>query len=484
MLNRIRIRAKSITLILLMIAAVSWLSPYSTAYALFGEFTVKDEIELGKKFDKMLHEKVPFVTDPQITNYVTKLVKRVADTMPPQPFPITSAVINNPAMNAFAIPGGYVYIFTGLILNMKHEDELAAVIGHELAHVSLRHVARRMEKMQLVSMASMIGTLAGMMLGMSGNGGNTAAMGQALAMGSMAGAQSAFLKYTQDNEREADHLGMNYLIKAGYNPEGMINSFKSMKQRQWYVSSNNIPSYLSTHPGLDSRIEYLEDRVQRMPPDYLQRRTDDAEFKKIQTLLRARMTDPKVALAHYNNIPKEDRNCLDSLGLGIIYSRMKRMDDASKAFEKSLADCKDDPLVLREAGRFYFKTGQMGKASPLLQEAYIRDPNDAMTLFFIARIHASRKEYKKAISTMRRVASKVPHDREVLYHLGRMLGESGNYFEAHLQLAYSALYGGDRKQAEFHLRKARGLARTTDQKKMLSKLEKKIHPQENEGAKK
>lgn len=480
MLESIQKKIKSTTILLLTIFFITWFSPSAVANSFFGEFTVKDEIELGNKFNKMLHERMNFISDPQITDYISKLVKRIADTMPPQPFPIRAAVISNPSMNAFAVPGGYIYIFTGLILDLKHEDELAAVIGHELAHVALRHVAERMEKMQLVSMASMLGTLAGMVLGIAGGGHNSASVGRALAMGSMAGSQAAYLSYTQENERQADHLGMNFLVAAGYNPNGMIDSFKLMKRRQWYVSSNSIPSYLATHPGLDTRIDYLKDRLQRMPPAYMKRKADDAAFKKVQTLIRARMSDPMVALAYYNDIPKDKQNCLDSLGLGIIYSRMKRMDDASVAFDKSLKYCRSDPLVLREAGRFYFQTGKMKKAWPLLQEAYIRDPKDAMTLFYMARIQADRKEYKEAIATMRRVSEKVPGDSEVLYHLGRMLGESGNYFEAHLQLAYSALYKHDKKQEEFHLRKARGLAKTAEQKKMLTALEKEIHPQTEE----
>ncbi|WP_027721610.1 M48 family metallopeptidase [Maridesulfovibrio zosterae] len=451
------------------------ITPQATASSIFGEFTVRDEIKLGKEFDKMVHSKLPIVLDPQVTDYIKHLVARIASQMPPQPFPITASVIQNNAMNAFAVPGGYIYIYTGLILNMKHESELAAVIGHELAHVSLRHVARRMEKMKLVNMASVLGTLAGMLIGMSG-GSNSANIGQALAVGSMAGGQSAYLSYTQSNEREADHLGMNYMISAGFNPEGMVNSFKTMKQRQWYVSNVNIPTYLSTHPGLDTRIDYLKERFLRMPPEYFKRQNDDADFFKIQTLIRARMTDPKIALAHYNNIPVEKRTCLDHLGQGIILSRMKKYQEAEVAFTKAHNECPGETLILREEGRFYFTIGKMDKASPLLHEAYIRDSKDAMTLFFIARVEAARKDYKQAILTMRRVAEMVPEDQEIHYHLGRMLGESGNYFEAHVQLAYAALYGHNGKQAKFHLKKAEGLAKTATQRTELSKLQETITP--------
>ncbi|WP_319765028.1 M48 family metalloprotease [Maridesulfovibrio sp.] len=465
------------TIVLILIFFFSfWMTPQAMANSLFGEFTVKDEIKLGKEFNKMVHNKLPVILDPQIDDYVKKLVARVAEHIPPQPFPITTTVIQNNSMNAFAIPGGYVYVYTGLILNMKHESELAAVIGHELAHVTLRHAARRMEKMKLVNLASMLGTLAGMMVGIAGGGGNMGNLGQAIAMGSMGGAQSAYLTYTQENEREADHLGMNYLIEAGYNPKRMVDGFKLMKQRQWHMSSTNIPTYLSTHPGIDARIGYLEDRFTRMPPEIFKRRDDDADFFKVQTLIRARLTSTDVALAYYKSIPESKRNCLDHLGLAIIYSRIKQKNKAEQEFKKAHELCPEDTLILREEGRFYFNVGDMDKASPLLREAYIRNPTDAMTLFFLARTEGVRKNYKQAILTMRRVAEMVPHDQEIHYHLGRMLGESGHYFQAHTQLAYAALYGHDMKQAKFHLRKAEGLAKTQKQRDELKKLEDIINP--------
>ncbi|TIH16609.1 peptidase M48 Ste24p [Marinifilum sp. JC120] len=459
------------------------MTPQATANSLFGDFTVSDEIRLGREFDKMVRSRLPVILDPQIEGYVKNLVDRIAKHIPPQPFPIKATVIRNNAMNAFAVPGGYVYVYTGLILNMKHEAELAAVIGHELAHVSLRHVARRMEKMKMVNFASMLGTLAGMLVGIAGGGSNMGNLGSAIAMGSMGGAKSAYLNYTQENEREADHLGMNYLIAAGYNPKSMVDGFKVMKQRQWHISNTNIPTYLSTHPGLDARIGYLEDRFKRMPPNYFKRENDDAAFFKVQTLIRSRLTSPDVALAHYLAIPENKRTCLDHLGLGIVYSRMKKYKFAEQEFNKARALCPDDTLILREQGRFYFTIGKMDKASPLLREAYLRDPRDVMALFFIARIEGVRKNYKQAILTMRRVAEMVPYDQEIHYHLGRMLGESGHYFQAHAQLAYAALYDHDMKQAQFHLKKAEGLAKTKKQRAELKILQETINPKppEEEG---
>ena len=452
------------------------------AWALFGSITVADEIEMGKKFDNAVRAQMGFVDDPEIVAYVKGVVDRVATALPPQPWTIRSAVVHHNSMNAFAIPGGYIYIFTGLILNVDNEDELAAVIGHELAHVTERHVAKRMDQMRLISVASIAGMLAGVLIGTKGGGTSTNAIGQAVATGSIAGAQSAFLMYTRENEREADQVGINYLLKSGYNPDAMPQTFELMNKRRWFMTGDSIPSYLSTHPGLDERIGYLRDRIRRMPAETVAREYSRDKFQRIQTLVRARMSGADTALAYYNNKPKAEMLCLDFAGKGIALERLKRVSQAEHEFETAIACGENDPLVLREAGIFYFNKGDFAKAGPYLQKAGIMNPRDAMSLFFTARLMAERKDFKAAISTMERVVREVPEDSEVRLHLGRMFGESGNLFDAHLQLSYAALYGRDKKNSNFHLDRTKALAVTEEQKKRLAELQKAIGERFETGA--
>lgn len=442
------------------------------AQALFGSISPADEIEMGRKFDQTIRKQLFFVDDPEVTRYVKSVVDRVAAQLPPQPYPIKSAVVGNNSMNAFAIPGGYIYIFTGLILGVENEDELAAVISHELGHVTQHHVVRRMEQMKYINIASITGLVAGALLGSMGKGSNSANMGQALAMGSAAGGQSAFLMYTRQNENEADNVGMSYLVKAGYNPKAMPMTFEIMNRQRWFMGGDAVPSYLATHPGLTERIDYLNDRIKRMPASVLARPFEKSKFLRMQTLLRARMSSADTALAYYDSKPKGELSCLDKAGRGIALDRLKRQQQASQAFAEALACGPDDPLVLREAGIFYFNQGDPNRAAPLLQKAAILSPHDAMSMFYSARIMAERKDYAGAIGLMRRVMDMVPDDAEVRFHLGRILGESGDIFGAHLQLAYSFHYGNDAQKARYHLEKAKSLASTPQQQDDLHALEK------------
>jgi len=474
---------RSLPLIASLMAALLIVLAPCQAWAMFGSITVADEKEMGKKFDNAIRAQMSFVDDPEVVSYVKGVVDRVAATLPPQPWTIQSAVVGQGSMNAFAIPGGYIYIFTGLILGVENEDELAAVISHELAHVTERHVAKRMDQMRFINIASIAGVLAGALIGANGGGTSTNAIGQAVATGAMAGAQSAFLMYTRENERDADEVGIVYLMKSGYNPDAMPKTFEIMQKQHWFMSgSDNVPTYLSTHPGLSERVAYLRDRIRRMPAEVVAREYNRDKFLRIQTLVRARMSGADTALAYYNSKPKTEMLCLDYAGKGIALDRLKRMSQAEHEFETALACGDNDPLVLREAGIFYFNKGDFAKAGPYLQKATIMNPRDAMSLFFVARLMAERKDYKSAISTMERVVREVPEDSEVRFHLGRIYGESGDLFEAHLQLTYAALYGRDKKNMQFHMDKTKALAATETQKKRLAQLQKAAGERFDKGA--
>ena len=464
-------RITPVATILLLLVLLPTLVGGRASAALFGEITIKDEIELGREFDQKLRKQMRMLEDPMITSYVEDVVQGIVASMPNRlPYPVTTAVINNRSMNAFAIPGGYVYVFTGLLLGMDNEDEFAAVMSHELAHVSERHVAKRYEDMQLANLGALLGMIGGALIGITGQGEGSSEAAQALMIGSQGAAITAFLLYTQENEREADHVGMNYLLAAGYNPNGMPDTFELMLKNKWRNASSNLPSYLSTHPALSERVGYLRDRIRQMPPEYLNRKTDNQRFLRVQAVLKGRIDDPGMVLAQYDE--QTEHTCLEHMSAGMAALQLNKDALARQLYDKALACGGDDPLVLREAGRFFFKAGEFDRAQPILQKAMFLDPSDLMTLFYNARLLGEKKQYAAAIENMRKVLKGMPEEAEVHYHLGRMLGETGDLFQAHVHLAYAAIYSQDRKQAQFHMDKARGLAATPEQQAELADLEK------------
>lgn len=433
------------------------------------KLTIRDENKLGRQFDEIIRSQMPMVGDTYITSYVDNLVQNIVRAKRPMPFRIQSAVVANPILNAFAIPGGYIYIFTGLIQEVTSESQLVAVIAHELAHVSQRHVASRLEKQKKVGMLSMAGVIAGIFLGVAGGKGS-AKMGQALMMGSQGLGTAAMLGYSQDDEREADHVGLNSLVKAGYNPEGMPDTFEIMMKNRWFDSGAQMPSYLSTHPGLADRIIYLKDRIKRMPKIFTERKDDNTMLNKIQVLVRAKMSPATTAKAYWDSKKESEYNAMDYIGRGIVLERLKDRDDAKASYVKALHIDGEDPLICREAGIFYFKIGDRNNAFKYLQKAFIKNRNDAVGLFYLARLQAQIKDYGRAIANMTKVMIMVPEDSEVHQHLGMILGESGDKFGGNLHLAYAAIYSNDLRKAGFHQQQAAAEASSDEQRAELEKL--------------
>lgn len=447
----------------LCIAVQLALAPLAQAISLGGDFGVKDEIELGEKFRQYILAHMALVEDPLVTSYVRGLVEKLKQEIPAQPFPIQTSVLLNQTLNAFAAPGGYLYVHTGLLLQMEHEAEVAGVLAHELGHVTQRHIAQRIEQMQKISLVSLLGALAGMLLSKG-----DADVGNAVLMGSMAASQQAMLQYSRDDEREADQAGMNYLTRAGFPASGMLGAFQKIQKLQWLTGSG-APEYLSTHPGISERIQSMEQLIKRRQSEGLEPTNDDSRFLKVRTLVRARLTDPSIALAWYENI--HDRTCLDKLGLAIVLSRLNRVNDAQAAFDEAMRCAPDDALFAREAGRFQFNVGRFDQAAANLQRAVFLDPDDLMALFFYARLLGEKGQFEEALKYYKRLIKELPEDSEIRYYTGRLLGEHGRLFEAHLQLAYAALYRNDRKETNFHKKKAEELVKTMEEESMLATFE-------------
>lgn len=456
-------------LVLLLVLCPCW-SHRSEAFFGLGNFGIKDEKELGDKFNVLVRSKLPLIEDPEITGYVGEMIGKIKEAMPPQPFEITHGVVRHSSLNAFAAPAGYVFIYSGLILKMDSESQMAGVMAHELAHVSQRHIASRIEAMGATNLLSLIGMLAGAFLG--------GKYSQGIMVGTQAAKHQALLNYSREHEQEADEVGLGYLIDAGYRPHGLHESFEIMLRNKWIGGAGGqIPTYLSTHPALSERIGYISQNITRLPQEIQDRTDDNTRFRRIQTLLRARYTDPKNALSYFQRI-ESPTPCLDALGRGIALTRTNQFQAAEAAFQEGLLCSGDDSLFLRELGRLRFQQGDFHMATTLLQRAVAKNRQDLMAHFYLGRIMGDTGQIQPAMDSFQRILRQLPEDPEVHEAYGRALGQSGRYFEGHLHLAWAAFYRQDEKRTEFHTEKAEGLASTPEQKEEIEKLKTKQEERE------
>jgi len=200
------------------------------------------EIQLGAESDKEIRSQYGVYNDPALENYVNQIGQAlVPHTHRPQ-LAYHFAVIDDPVVNAFAAPGGYVYLTRGTLAIAGSEAEIVSVLGHELGHISARHSVRQMSQAILVTLGLGVGSL------LSKDFAKVAGIAGI-------GAQLLFLKFSRDDERQADALGVGYARGVGYNPAGMVAFFESLERQGDLSGKSSIPGFLSTHPLTKDRIQ-------------------------------------------------------------------------------------------------------------------------------------------------------------------------------------------------------------------------------------
>jgi len=243
------------------------LSPYNAATELpdigISANTVMspaDEQKLGEAFLRQLRREMEIMDDPQINNYINALGNRLASysNNPEQHFRFF--VVKEPTINAFAIPGGFIGIHSGLILKTHSESELASVLAHEIAHITQRHIARIIEASQRFTLPIIAALIAAAVI--AGSTSNPD-IGQAAIATIMASNVQMQINFTRTHEIEADHLGMQILANAGFDPRDMPNFFKRLQVANRYYG--NVPEFLRTHPVTTDRIAEAHSRAEKYP---------------------------------------------------------------------------------------------------------------------------------------------------------------------------------------------------------------------------
>jgi predicted Zn-dependent protease len=254
--------------------AVGWLVAPRTEAQIFG-LSEAQEMELGREAARQVEREQPILRDEQVAWYVNNLGQGLASRSGRNDIPYRFVVINSPDINAFALPGGFVYVNRGLIEAAGNESELAGVIGHEIGHVVGRHSVEQIEKAGMANFG--LGIL-GALLG--GRGGAVAGLAQ---IGSQVGASAAFMKFSRNDEREADRLGVRNLYEAGYNPVGMLTFFRKLGELQ-KSQPGQLETFFSTHPNLAERVGNVSREIRSLPhrSDLI---TDTPEFQGVKQRL-------------------------------------------------------------------------------------------------------------------------------------------------------------------------------------------------------
>ena len=224
-------------------------------------FSPEQEYQLGRAWLRVFRSQAPTVDDPRLQDYLEDLVYRVVTHSELQDRRVEVVVVDNPVINAFAVPGGVIGVHTGLLLYAQSEDELATVLAHEIAHLSQRHFSRRVEQQQKQLPLTLAGMLAGAVL-IATTGG---AAGLAALSATQAAALDAQLRHSRSNEQEADRIGIQTMVRADMDPHAAPAMFERMLQGSRYSSANRVPEFMRTHPLSESRIADTRNRARQYP---------------------------------------------------------------------------------------------------------------------------------------------------------------------------------------------------------------------------
>ncbi|MBK1721597.1 M48 family metalloprotease [Thiocystis violacea] len=291
------------------------------------------ELRLGKAFMRSVRESLPVLDDPVLTDYVESLGRSLLAADSDASGNFTFFVIDEPVVNAFAGPGGYIGVYAGLILAAETESELAAVMAHEIAHVTQRHLMRSIADQSKMTIPATALIVAAAILG--------AQVSSDAGMAAIAGIQAATLQrqinFTRDNEKEADRLGIVTLSNAGFDPYAMAGFFERLSKSS-RVYETNAPELLRTHPVNSNRIA---DALGRADDFGARQRPDSLRFQLARAKLREQSYKrPEQAVAHFHDTLREGRlrnETAERYGYALALTRADKLKEAKELASQLLA---------------------------------------------------------------------------------------------------------------------------------------------------
>ncbi|MDR2934976.1 MAG: M48 family metalloprotease [Candidatus Adiutrix sp.] len=434
---------KNRLLVFIMILAQAALLPPPARGA---EMTPQKEKDLGRRFHLQLAATGAIVDDPIMTGYLRTVTERVLKGAGLQPGQFSFYLLQRSGLNAFAVPGGYIYINTETVYSLENEGQLAAILCHEAAHLTANHFARRLESSSTATAASLAAMLAGVLV--AGRGGpNTGALGQAMMAGGMGAGIQNLLANSREDEAEADAKGRGYLIKAGYQPRDMYGAFRILLDKTYQLSPD-MPTYLTTHPALTSRLAASFSDAAQAPPA-----PPDPRYLAFRDRTLAGCGDldlaQKIFSRRLNENPK-DHGALH--GLGLLAQRRQNLGQADQLIRQALALAPGQEDYLADLGDLALKRHQPAEAKGYYEKAHNR-----LAVLGLARTSELLGDRTRAAALYDQAVNMDPEDYLPALELaGRFFGQIGQMDKGHFYLGRFFAGTGQVNQAIFHYQQVAG----------------------------
>ena len=423
--------------------------------------SIEDENRLGRMVMREVRESGAVLEDPEVGEYVQSLGLKLASHAQDGGRRFSFFVIRDNAINAFALPGGFVGIHSGLLLETRNESELAGVLAHEVAHVTQRHIARGIEAQGRANLLSTAAVLAAILMG-AGGGSSDATMGAITAAQNMA-VQSR-INFTRENEHEADRIGIGVLASAGFDPNGMPSFFDTMFRRT-QLGPDRIPELLRTHPVTSSRIAESKDRaLQHAPVDVEDSLGYAITKERVRVLTAPRGSDVR---EYYAALGSSDAD----LSLAQLYGRALAQlasgdaKGAVPAFERLRANY---PAVMQfhtALGQAQLAAGDTREALETLERARNLAPRNVPVTVRYGEALLLAGRPKRAHEVLLDLFNNVPPTQEQIRLTAKAANAAGDVADAYSYMAEYHLMGGDLQLAMNQLELALSVPNLTSQQR-------------------
>jgi predicted Zn-dependent protease len=418
-------------------------------------FSAEFEHQLGRTWLRIFRSQVPTVDDPLLHDYLEHLIYLLVSHSKLEDRRVEVVIVDSPEINAFAVPGGVIGINNGLLLYAQTEDELVTVLSHEIAHLSQRHFSRGVEFQQKNQPLTLAAMLASFVL-LATVGGDA---GMAALSATQAAAQSSALRYSRTNEQEADRVGMQTLVDAGFDPHAAPSMFERMMQASRYSNSERIPEFLRTHPLSENRIADTRNRARQYPKR-------EPSVSLDYQLMRARVanqlaTSPEEAVQKFRGELAGTPRSAEAATYGLVLALTSagKADEAGLELDGIWSKSPDRVEYIIADAEIDMARNQPGKAvSKLAARLKVTPGNHALTMTYAKALMMDQKPHI-AEEVLVAQSKLNPGDPGLWYLLAEVQGLAGNIVGLHQARAEYFILNGNLDQAEKQLNYALQLTR-------------------------
>ena len=393
-----------------------------------------EESIIGSQILQQVYQSDSVINDVEIEDYLYNLTNKLVRASDYSGNRLTFFIVNDSSINAFAMLGNVIGIHTGLILSANSESELASVLAHEIAHITQRHLARMIGKLQKDSFKSYLGLGLALLLARS----NPDLARGALTVSQALGVQTV-LNYTRENEKEADRVGIQILDKAGFDVRGSIDFFKTLQKGNRH-SIGAAPSFLRTHPITSERISDIEDRIKEHP---YKQRMDDPSFHFVKGKIRVFLQDKKIVKKQLE-INVKNKTFVSELGeryaLAYAYLLNEDFDDAQRELKWLKNKNLNNPMIEQLNIEFLIKKGEINAAYEAIKKALKKYPNYRAFVYELANYLIEMNLIKDAIKFIQNYLLAYSSDPELYKLLAKAYSLNGNQLLQHESLSHSFYY--------------------------------------------